>query len=204
MKNGDVGFSKGWYFKDLLVCSPRVWGWSLPFKASPIAWNVFPTSVGVILASYGRLQTFFRVPHECGGDPMILKVLFVLWSVFPTSVGVILPSGSIYFDVVCVHHECGGDPNRLVMLEGSVECSPRVWGWSLKRMKKQSKLLTEKRLLFLCSLEVKCLPDSFLLLWLFLFFQNITDFLKVIFCTWTSWFRFRSILLNHFIDCFNN
>ena len=46
--------------------------------------------VGVILLLTGRCGRTASIPHVCGGDPVLIRLVSALTAVFPMYVGVIL------------------------------------------------------------------------------------------------------------------
>lgn len=140
----------GFLSEGLLLCSPRVWGWSF----TCFFWNggtfLFPTCVGVILALHTFTFLSVSVPHGRGGDPNLLyhpRCTHLCsprvwgWSpqllhsgagpfLFPTCVGVI-PFHCVYsWGESTIPHVRGGDPAGFYH---DWICSSRMWGWSRQR-----------------------------------------------------------------------
>ena len=66
--------------------------------------------VGVILSVPSFVDPQMRIPHVCGGDPVLSVANVGELRVFPMYVGVILPINRKSQNKKGIPHVCGGDP----------------------------------------------------------------------------------------------
>ena len=139
----------------VLVYSPRVWRWSLDLLAWYQTKLVFSTCVEVILAMVAAVGLMLCILHVCGGDPVYggkvasakaysprvwrwsstNKTAESLSQVFSTCVEVIPFSTRLQDNSSGILHVCGGDPRPQPSCERFSLYSPRVWRWSLVRIR---------------------------------------------------------------------
>ena len=140
-EDGDGGWRR-------LSSSPRTWGCFLSTGHLMIPMSVFPTHVGVFLASKYAIVFDRGLPHARGGVsgmPMPSKALrgssprtwgcfferFVralLHHVFPTHVGVFPPAGLMPLLFASLPHARGGVSATAAIQRLDCSSSPRTWG----------------------------------------------------------------------------
>ena len=143
------GVSTGLYEDvPLYASSPRPWGcFRFVFFAKGSS-TVFPTPVGVFLASAGAFRTQKRLPHARGGVSLLRKYRpkgirssprpwgcfyryhrsSVSGEVFPTPVGVFLVGIWLVISRKSLPHARGGVSGSAVGRANIARSSPRPWG----------------------------------------------------------------------------
>ena len=110
--------------------------------------KVFPTHVGVFLASIVESTLTKSLPHACGGVSTVFSLIAIspmssprmwgcfssqrrrrsLWDVFPTHVGVFLRRSASARHGACLPHACGGVSATASFDSSTGVSSPRMWG----------------------------------------------------------------------------
>ena len=132
--------------------SPRMWGCFSKDSGESYSNHVFPTHVGVFLAYLYYPQSYYCLPHACGGvskatealkrvqesSPRmwgcfhLRKIDITLFPVFPTHVGVFLSAVAVQSNQLRLPHACGGVSTSATRTRLTTKSSPRMWGcfWS--------------------------------------------------------------------------
>ncbi len=128
--------------------SPRLWGCFFNLWRAYDRESVFPTPVGVFLASASGRMAACSLPHACGGvSPVRVHHAAAnessprLWGcfrarcaaaevrpVFPTPVGVFLDQGEGMQLGGCLPHACGGVSVVSAVVRALARSSPLLWG----------------------------------------------------------------------------
>ncbi len=116
--------------------------------------NVFPTRVGMVRSFMDAVSILIGFPHACGDGPAggetgrkqcefsprvwgwseIKPQRPALRPVFPTRVGMVRASLVVMASPERFPHACGDGPHLAGATGGDMRFSPRVWGWSAKKI----------------------------------------------------------------------
>ena len=99
--------------------SPRMWRWSYN------AWARDKAGRGIL--------------HVCGDDPYVLLLNNFRRLVFSTYVEMILLENRFPLPPKGILHVCGDDPHHRVCAFFIIKYSPRMWRWSLEKVKTAQK-----------------------------------------------------------------
>ena len=134
-------------------CSPREWGWTVTAPTPGDHAAMFPTRVGMDRIACHEITASMCVPHASGDGPVTRPgAVDTLWcsprewgwtarrvrgrrgeEMFPTRVGMDrgLPTAAIR--PADVPHASGDGPLGDRTITPATACSPRKWGWTVKR-----------------------------------------------------------------------
>ena len=137
-------------YANLVMFSPRAWGWSEILAVAQVEPEVLPTCVGMVRSSVAPGSAMAGSPHVRGDGPaQMRRGIPAIWFsprawgwsvapalipdrsiVLPTCVGMVRAGPSVVPRLVGPPHVRGDGPSSTASNSIAPRFSPRAWGWS--------------------------------------------------------------------------